>query len=129
MNNSYKLKFDLQSRSNRRWYYAKYSTFRVLPESSNYRLQVSGYSGNAGYDAFIYSNGMMFTTFDRDNDLHKDPKNCATIAGGGFWHKVCANSEVNSVREPVGPYVDEFSWDNMAGGRPLQSTRMWLQCY
>jgi len=71
-NNSYMLKFDLQSHSNTsNLYHAEYSTFRVLTEADNYRLQVSGYSGNAGYDAFGSSqhNGMMFSTYDRDNDL------------------------------------------------------------
>ena len=37
----YKLRFDLQSRSNTsNWYYAEYSSFVVLSESSNYTLQV-----------------------------------------------------------------------------------------
>jgi len=64
----YKLRFDLQSRSNNsNWYFAEYSTFIVLTESSNYRLHVSGHSGNAR-DALRKQNGQMFTTFDRDND-------------------------------------------------------------
>ena len=66
----YKLRFDLQSRSNpNNWYWAEYSTFQVQSEANRYRLQVAGYSGNAGgFDAFGYSNGRMFTTYDRDND-------------------------------------------------------------
>jgi len=41
----YKLKFDLQSRSNTsNWYHAEYSTFRVLPETYNYELKVAGYT-------------------------------------------------------------------------------------
>jgi len=67
-NNGYKLKFDLQSRSTSNWYYAEYSTFRVLTEADNYTLQVAGYSGNAGYDAFGWHNGMKFSTYDLDND-------------------------------------------------------------
>jgi len=48
----YKLKFDLQSRSNTsNWYWAEYSAFVVLSERSNYTLHVAGYSGNAGFDA------------------------------------------------------------------------------
>jgi len=82
----YKLKFDLQSRSNTsNWHSAEYSTFIVLAESSNYTLQVAGYSGNAGWNAFNYHNGMMFTTYDRDND-HLTSGNCVDNAGGGFWH-------------------------------------------
>jgi len=121
----YKLNFDLQSRSNTsNWYHAEYSTFRVLTESSNYRLYVAGYSGNAGFDALIYHNGAMFSTYDRDND-QSSSVNCAARQGGGFWHKACANCEVNSPR--VGGY-DEFSWDGLPGGRLLHSSRMWLQC-
>jgi len=90
----YKLKFDLQSRSNNNWYSAEYSTFIVRSEADKYRLQVSGYSGNSG-DAFTYHNGMMFTTYDRDNDQHKTG-NCAAVFGGGFWYKNCGRSQVNS---------------------------------
>ena len=54
----YKLRFDLQSRSNNsNWYYAEYSTFIVQRESSNFRLNVSGYSGNAG--RVMHSAGTM----------------------------------------------------------------------
>jgi len=67
-NSRYKLRFDLQSRSNTsNWYHAEYSTFIVLTEARNYELQVAGYSGNAGYNAFGTSrhNGRMFSTYDR----------------------------------------------------------------
>ena len=119
VNHRYKLKFDLQSRSNTsNWYHAEYSTFRVLPETYNYELKVAGYSGNAGRDSLSYHNGMMFTTYDRDNDLW--PGNCA-VYEGGFWYKTCAYCRVNG----SGGY---FSWSGLPGGDALQSTRMWLQC-
>ena len=66
-NGRYKLRFDLQAH-NGTWYYAEYSSFTVKNETSNYTLHVSGYSGNTGFDAFEYHNGLMFTTYDRDND-------------------------------------------------------------
>ena len=119
----YKLKFDLQSRSNTsNWYWAEYSTFRVLTEADNYTLQVAGYSGNAGRDALSNQNGMMFTTYDRDNDLWSGV-NCAVYRGGGFWHKHCAYCGVNSARSH-----GRFYWDGLPGGIHLQSSRMWLQC-
>jgi len=118
------LKFDLQSRSNTsNWYYAEYSTFRVLTEADNYRLQVAGYSGNAGYDAFGDHNGMMFSTYDRDNDL--DSSNCAAKSGGGFWYNSCYRCGVNAVRNNDGW---DFHWWGLPGGQALQSSRMWLQC-
>jgi len=112
----YKLRFDLQSRNTSRWYYAEYSSFVVLSESSNYTLQVSGYSGNAGRDSFSYSNGMMFSTFDRDNDLWSG--NCAPLWGGGFWYKNCGMNTDSY----------NFFWSGLPGGPLLQSSRMWLQC-
>jgi len=124
MTGRYKLRIDLQSRSNRRWYYAEYSTFIVYPESTNYRLNVSGYSGIAGWDAFGYHNGMQFTTFDRDND--HGSHNCAVRYGGGWWFNSCYQCCVNCYkvyREWVG-----FEWFHLPGGRALQSSRMWLQC-
>jgi len=119
-NNRYKLRFDLQSRSNTsNWYYAEYSGFIVQTEPYNYRLLVAGYAGNAGLDSFSYSNGMMFSTYDRDNDLHSS-SHCAASFGGGFWHKACSMCNVNSARL--------FSWYGLPGGTSLQSSRMWLQC-
>jgi len=119
-NYRYKLRFDLQSRNHSYWYYAEYSTFRVLSEADNYKLRVGGYSGNAGNDAMAYVNHRMFSTYDRDNDL--SVKNCASDAVGGFWYSACAYCYVNSVT---------FSWAYLdGGGHPtyLQSSRMWLQC-
>jgi len=117
----YKVKFDLQSRRNTsNWYSAEYSTFIVHPESSNYRLEVTGYSGNAGYDALWFHKNMMFSTFDRDND-QKSSGNCAAMYGGGFWHNDCYHCGVNC-------YDNYFDWLNLPGGEELQSSRMWLLC-
>jgi len=115
----YKLRFDLQSRSNSNWYYAEYSTFIVHPESTNYRLIVSGYPGNAR-DALSYQNRQMFGTFDRDND-ELSSENCAVNHGGGFWYKNCGWCCVNS-------YYNYFYWIHLEGSLQLQSSRMWLQC-
>ena len=81
------------------WYWAEYSTFRVLTEADNYRLQVSGFSGTAGLDAFQRHNGTMFSTYDRDNDRRSS--NCATILGGGFWYDDYGYCRVNGkCRQP-----------------------------
>jgi len=123
---TYKLRFDLQT-VNGSWYYAEYSTFVVFSEAWNYKITVSGYSGNAG-DAFRYQNGMMFTTFDRDNDPWNNSNynnNCAVYNCGGFWYKQCSHASVNNVRGQA----DNFRW--YASGRGttfLQTSRMWLTC-
>jgi len=125
-NKRYKLRFDLQSRNTSNWYHAEYSTFIVQTEADNYRLQVAGYSGNAGHDAFGNSqhNGMMFSTYDRDNDQWPSV-NCAASRGGGFWYNGCDAAQINLPR--VGG-SETFSWDGLRGGSSLQWSRMWLQC-
>ena len=45
-----------------------YSTFQVADSTTNYRLSVSGYSGDAT-DSFSSHTGRMFSTKDRDNDI------------------------------------------------------------
>ena len=116
----YKLRFDLQLRSNLSWQYAEYSSFVVSSEASNYRMEVSGYSGNIG-DALSYSNTMMFSTYDRDNDPYNN-YNCAASYGGGFWYKSCAYARVNTIRSLFRWYQPGFKWHD------LQTTRMWLTC-
>jgi len=121
--NRYKLRFDLQSRANSNNHYtAEYSTFLVLSEQTNYVLRVSGYSGNAR-DALSYHNGMMFTTYDRDNDATAY-NNCAVRNGAGFWYRSCTRCGVNGVRG----VPDDFFWLSLPGGNRLQTSRMWLTC-
>jgi len=124
----YKLRFELQSRSNGSWYHAEYSTFRVMSEADNYTLQVAGYSGNAGSDAFGSSehNGAMFSTYDRDNDWSVSPENCAAYYGGGFWYHSCFYCGVNIAHRSDVPWA--FGWYGLPGGRALQSCHMWLLC-
>ena len=118
----YKLRFDLQSRNHSYWYYAEYSTFIVLSEAHNYRMFVGGYSGNAG-DAFRSHNGMMFTTYDSDND--ELSYNCAASRGGGFWFWSCDSVQINL---PLVGGSETFSWNNLPGGDALQTSRMQLIC-
>jgi len=123
-NNRYKLKFDLQQNGTGNWYYAEYSTFRVLSEADNYKLQAGGFSGNASYDSFSqHHNGAQFTTFDRDNDLWSS-NNCAESLGYGFWYYNCNWCGVNGASSsPVG-----FYWTALPGDGSLQLSRMWLEC-
>jgi len=80
------------------WYSAEYSSFSLGPESDNYRLSVSGYSGDAG-DAIVapanpalrVANGIQFSTPDRDNDNH--PAECASQ--DGWWYNCCSRCVIN----------------------------------
>jgi len=124
----YKLRFDAQ-KTNGSWYYAEYSSFVVSNEASNYRMQVSGFSGDAGNaiepvePGFLYSDGAMFSTYDRDND-QASGGNCATHDGGGFWYKACSYVYVNSGRGH-GVY---FTWLGYRGRFYMETSRMWLTC-
>ena len=114
----YKLRFDLQSRSNLSWYWAEYSLFIVSSEASNYTLSVSLYTGNAG-DAFRVHNRRMFSTYDYDNDSYDD-RNCAVIKAGGFWFVGCDWAGVNTA---------QFRWYTPEMGNFfLRLSRMWLMC-
>jgi len=94
----------------------QYSSFVVLPESSNYRLEVSGYSGTTRDDGLSPHTGMMFTTFDRDNDQWSSG-NCAAYYGGGFWYSGCGSTFPNG-------NSDNFLWATYT----LASIRMFLRC-
>jgi ficolin len=73
---------------------AQYDTFRVDDEDSNFRLHVSGFSGNCG-DGLNYHDGNMFTTKDRVNDESED--NCAQTYKGAWWYKGCYASNLNGL--------------------------------
>ena len=87
------LRIDLKDFENNAGY-AKYSTFYIGSVSTDYTLQVAGYSGNIG-DDLSYSNGKKFTTLDRDNDEYSS--NCASRYHGGWWFQHCYNIHLNGV--------------------------------
>jgi len=97
----YSLRVEVQDRSTNLWYSAEYWTFTIGDGlDDQYRLEVAGYSGDAG-DAlqyqgdwigngkfgFYYHNGMKFTTYDQDND--HGVNNCATLKSGAWWYNSC----------------------------------------
>jgi len=96
----YRLRVEVQHQS-LNWYSAEYWSFKIGDElNDKYRLEVAGYSGDAGdslqYEdewdgdgAFgaYYHNGMKFTTYDQDNDPAIE--NCAKSLGGGWWYNMC----------------------------------------
>ncbi|XP_060593468.1 angiopoietin-related protein 7-like [Ruditapes philippinarum] len=88
--------------------YAKYSKFKIYPEEDNYKLEVSGYSGTA-WDSLDFHNGMMFSTFDRDNDKNSD--NCALGRHGAWWYNSCYHSNLNGKYYNTSrPELDAIRW-------------------
>jgi len=125
-NNRYRLRFELHA-ANGTWYWAEYSSVAVRSEADNYKLLVSGYSGNAG-DALSYQNNKMFTTYDRDNDPWINgawKNNCAVYNGGGFWYNSCSRGSINVIPGRG----ENFRWySSQTGNLLLQTSRMWLMC-
>ncbi|XP_028419960.1 fibrinogen beta chain [Perca flavescens] len=105
--------------------HAQYRQFTVQSETSNYVLAVEGYSGNAG-NGFLEGsselfgvnrtmtihNGMMFSTYDRDNDnwIPGDPsKQCAREDGGGWWYNRCHSANPNGRYYMGGAYTRKMA--------------------
>ncbi|GFN82641.1 fibrinogen-related protein 3.2 [Plakobranchus ocellatus] len=73
--------------------FAQYKNFLIESESSQYRLRIGSYSGNAG-DSLTYHNGQKFSTFDKDNDV--DNGSCAQSQEGAWWYRKCDYVDLNS---------------------------------
>ena len=88
------------------WYWAEYSTFSISDEVGKYQLTVAGYRGTAG-DAMMSAshplycaNGMLFSTWDSDNDEYPGAS-CAGLNGSGWWHGYCSTNDVNRVGDAI----------------------------
>jgi len=109
------------------WLWAEYDSMIVQSESDNYRLQVSGYQGNAG-DAFnndrhvpFQANGMQFSTPDADND--ESWVNCAANFKCGWWFQHCSSSSLNGI-------TSHRFWSSSTTPttRRVSASRMMLRC-
>jgi len=120
--------------------HAQYQQFTIQSETSNYILSVDGYTGNAG-NTFLEGatelfgenrtmtihNGMMFSTYDRDNDKWtpgNPAKQCAREDGGGWWYNRCHSANPNGRYYIGGAYTkymakhgtdDGIVWMNWKG--------------
>ena len=107
------LRVDLEDWSgNKR--YAQYSTFQLRGASTNYRLEVSGYAGNAG-NSLAHHNNRPFSTYDRDNDAHAI--NCAMTFDGAWWYGNCHDSNLNGkyFRGRYSSYANGVVWQTFKG--------------
>lgn len=92
---------------------------RVGSEEEGYPLHASQYVGDAG-DALIMgksvqradlsSNGMRFSTFDRDQD--RSEQSCAEMYGGGWWYNNCQAANLNGVYYQGGVYDSRSNTPN-----------------
>uniref|UniRef100_A0A6I8RZD6 Ficolin-1-like n=1 Tax=Xenopus tropicalis TaxID=8364 RepID=A0A6I8RZD6_XENTR len=104
-------------------HYAKYSSFRVLPESDSYTLIIGPYvAGDAG-DSMSYSNYSKFTTKDRDNDMYEGK--CADIDRGAWWYKICYNANLNGFYHLAQNYnIDSICWLSLGSYYSFKFTEM-----
>lgn len=71
-------------------FYARYDQFAISSEDDQYTISKLGtFSGNTR-DNFAFARDKKFSTFDRDNDLHRY-KNCADFYHNGWWNSNCYN--------------------------------------
>ncbi|XP_062599673.1 angiopoietin-related protein 2-like [Saccostrea cucullata] len=101
----------------------EYATFRVGNSSTKYILEV----GNPVYtstpewdigDSMANHNGMLFTTYDADNDENKAKNNgnCAIILRGGWWYKNCGDCNLNGeYSHERYPPDDRVYWKDYGG--------------
>ncbi|XP_051860825.1 ryncolin-1-like [Drosophila albomicans] len=68
-------------------YTAHYDDFQISDENSGYALKlVKIFKAYSKGDIKLYED-MKFSTYDRDNDQHKD--NCASLNKFGWWYNDC----------------------------------------
>ncbi|VDI31945.1 ficolin [Mytilus galloprovincialis] len=122
----YKLRIDMWDFDNNHRY-AIYNTFVVKNEMSGYKLEVTGYTGNAG-DSFGAHNGYRFSTRDRDNDTYGH--NCAEMYKGGWWYSRCHSSNLNGkyLKGKHSDYANGVNWSHWKGYYySLKATRMMIR--
>ncbi|XP_052818121.1 ficolin-2-like [Mya arenaria] len=96
--------------------YAHYSNFKIGPESDNYRLHVSGYSGTAGDSLSGSSSGLnghgghVFSTKDRDATTSA----CTSRYHGAWWYNACHVSNLNGDYGNT-LYGQGLNWDSWKG--------------
>jgi len=121
----YRLRVEVQERSTNLWYSAEYWSFKIRDGNNvnKYRLEVSGYSGDAG-DSLQYEgdggifNHIKFTAIDQDND-NLGGDNCASSRGGAWWYNACSWACLTC-------HYDHYEWHSM-GFRFVVNSRMMIK--
>ena len=74
--------------------YAKYGKFKIGNEYTQYRLEVSSYSGTVA-DSLGEHNNLAFSAKDRDNDRWTTGNCAVKYSTGAWWFKACHSSNLN----------------------------------
>ncbi|MCL4152678.1 UNVERIFIED_CONTAM: hypothetical protein GTU68_008734, partial [Idotea baltica] len=108
------LRVDLEDfEGQKRW--AKYDFFHVGDSKSKYKLNIGGYSGDAG-DSLSKHSGHKFSTKDQDNDIHTS-ESCAKSHKGAWWFHKCQQSNLNGYpyKGHHDSYGDGINWYSLRG--------------
>jgi ficolin len=106
--------------------FAKYSTFSVGDSSTNYMLNLAGFSGNAGgFYNYVYSHALMYNCMlmDRrqlDEVLQWLPVrhgNCAVRFKGAWWYSICHEVNLNGLYHDGdhASFADGVNWKAWKG--------------
>nr|XP_053639669.1 techylectin-5A-like [Cherax quadricarinatus] len=107
------IRFELTDFDNStRW--AQYQFFYVHDRSSLFKVEVNGYTGDAG-DGFSNVNDLKFSA--KNYDLDTSPENCAVLYLGGWWYGKCHSSNLNGKYHNGAhdSYADGVNWQPFRG--------------
>ncbi|XP_063427716.1 ryncolin-1-like [Mytilus trossulus] len=116
---SYELRVDLEDFNGDKWY-AKYSTFNIGDQSTNYTLTVNGYSGTAG-DALRFHNGHTFNTKDNDQ------RECSKSYKGGWWYGACHHANLNGLYVGNKKDYKGLRWKQLDDTQSMKTTSMMIR--
>ncbi|XP_075761919.1 ficolin-2-like isoform X2 [Pelodiscus sinensis] len=107
------LRIDLRDFDNS-YQFATYASFQIAGETDQYRLTLGPFVEGTAGDSFSEQNGMMFSTYDHDNDITE--KQCAISFQGAWWYRDCHRSTLNGLylKEDRG-YADGVNWPSGKG--------------
>ena len=102
----WEMRLDYQHK-NKTWTYLHYNQFSVGSASEEYPLTVGGFTG-VGTDWFNHiwphqSNGMKFSTPDKDNDRWRNGHCAAEYRAGGWYNNCYAHNRINI--NTKGPWI------------------------
>ncbi|XP_005099183.1 angiopoietin-1 [Aplysia californica] len=103
-------------------YFASYDNFSLSGKTENYKIQISGFSGNVSEDSMAYHNGMAFTTKDRDNDLSS--RNCANRYHGAWWYNDCHHVNLNGLWGSKGRGWTGLRWGSVTSDDSVSFSEM-----
>ncbi|XP_028424067.1 microfibril-associated glycoprotein 4-like isoform X1 [Perca flavescens] len=109
--------------------FALYTSFFIDDECNGYKLNVSGFFNGGAGDSLSFSNGMKFSTFDKDQD-NWYWNNCAIQSLGAFWYNGCYNTNPNGIyswgaNSPF--YYPVVNWQTWQGNTPLKFISMMIR--